>query len=170
MLGRMRPLICAWIVYIWGLWFVPKMKILSVSSCPLPHMRNCSLAWDRWYWRGSSGTSSLLAGIGSCWLACLCNIFLLMWCRADKLMAATSDIPPSSIPNITWAGSWVSVALLLIFALTFAISHFVSDGAWVWLLIRSRKFPAPSNFIFALHSPLRLFSQSHDVTSFARFF
>ena len=28
-------------------------------------------------------------------------------------MAAASDVPLSSVPNITGAGSWVSVALLL---------------------------------------------------------
>ena len=134
------------------------MKILSASPCPLSNIRNCSLAQDYWYSMGSSGTSSLLAGFRSCWLTCHWNhIFLLMWCRAGKLMAPASDIPPSSLPNTTWEGSWVSVALLLIFALTFTISYFVSDGAWLWLLIRSRKFPVLSNMIFALHFSLRLF-------------
>ena len=107
----------------WRLWFVPKMKILSTSPCTLSNIKNCSLAWDCWYWSGSSGASSLLAGLGSWWLAWLCNrIFLLLWCRAGKLMSAASDIPPSSLPNITWTWSWVSVFLRLIFALTFAIS------------------------------------------------
>ena len=91
----------------------------------------------------SSGTSSLSAGFGGCWLACLCNcIFLLIWCKTGKLMAATSDIPPSSPPNITW----VSVALLLIFTLTFAISPFVLD------LLLFLSFPSTSFF----HTPMML--------------
>ena len=95
--------------------FLPKMKVLSAWPSPLSNMTNFSLASDRWYWRGSSETYSVLAGLGSCLLCCLYNsIFLLIWRRAGKLIAAASDIPPSSLPNITWA--WFSVALLLIFS------------------------------------------------------
>ena len=137
MQGRIHSLICVWIVYIWKniseqtlkvpspvqfrdcesswrLRFVQKMEIPSASLCPLWNIRNCSLQQDRWYSRRSTGTFSLLAGFSSCWLACFCKcIPLLMWCRAGKLMAAAPDVPPSSLPNITWAGFWVSVALLL---------------------------------------------------------